>query len=192
MIKEKLQAILYNLRVNENIVQPTKSQVTSVIDFYNRKKHGDPNITLTDLEKFANDWKEIPENEDATFIVNFERSEPNSDQKWFRILYSTKRLLRTAAQSKVIHVDGTYKLTIQGFPCLVAGVSNYTKHFHLSGMAICTNETTADYIFILRSLKIGIELVLDVDYKVPIAVAITNAYNEVFGEEGTTRINCFA
>lgn len=194
---DRLQAILYSLRENENIIQPTKAQVTSVIDAYNRKKHGDPNITLTELEKFANDWKEIPENEDATFVVNFERSEQNSDQKWFRIFYTTKRLLRTAAQSKVIHVDGTYKLTIQGFPCLVVGVSDYAKHFHLSGMAICTHETAADYSFILRSLKIGIELVLDVDYKAPIVVAdaaaaITNAYNEVFGEEGTTRINCFA
>lgn len=135
---DKLQAILYSLRENENIIQPTKSQVTSVIYFHNRKKHGDPNITMTALEKFANDWKAMTENENAAFLVNFERSEPNSDQKWFRLFYSTKRLLRIATQSKVIHVDGTYKLTIQGFPVLVVGVSDFAKHFHLSGMSICS------------------------------------------------------
>lgn len=126
---DRLQAILYSLRENENIIHPTKSQATSVIDSYNRKKHGDPNITLTALEKFANDWKEIPENEDAAFLVNFERSEPNSDQKLIRLFYSMKQLLRTALQSKVVHVDGTYKLTIQGFPVRVVGVSDYAKHF---------------------------------------------------------------
>lgn len=194
---DKLQAILYTLRENENIIQPTKSQVTSVIDSYNRKKHGDPNVTLTDLENFANDWKAIPENEDATFVVNFGRSQPQSDQKLFRLFYSTKRLLRTTSQSKVIHVDGTYKLTIQGFPVLVVGVSDYTKHFHLSGMAICTNETAADYSFILRSIRIGIALLYEIEYKPKYLIAdadkaITNACNEVFGENDITRINCFA
>lgn len=194
---DKLQAILYTLRDNPDIVQPTKNQVANIIDSYRKKKHGDPNITLPDLEKFANEWKDVPENDDAGFVVNFERSEPGSNEKWFRLFYSTKRLLRTTLLSKVIHVDGTYKLTIQGFPILVVGTSDLSKHFHVSGMAICTNETAADYKFVLESLKIGISLISTEEYEAKIIVAdasraITIAFEEVFGVTDTTRVNCFA
>lgn len=57
--------------------------------------------------------------------------------------------------------------------------------------------TAADYSFIFRSLKSGVALVSEVAYEPPIVVAdastaITIAHNEVFGEVGTIRVNCFA
>lgn len=137
------------------------------------------------------------EDDDAGFVVNFERSEPGSNEKWFRLFYSTKRLLRTALLSKVIHADGTYKLTIQGFPVIVVGVSDLSKHFHLSGMAICTNEAAADYKFLFESLKIGIGLISTEEPKPKESVAdasraITIGFEENFGRDETTRVNCFA
>lgn len=194
---DKLQAILYTLRENPDIVQPTKNQVANIIDSYRKKKHGDPNITLTDLEKFAHDRKDVPEDDDVGFVINFERSKPGSNEKMFRIFYSTKRLLRTALLSKVIHADGTYKLTIQGFPVLVVGTSDLSKHFHLSGMAICTNETAGDYKFLFESLKIGIALVSSEVFVPKVLVAdaaraITIGFEENFGGNGITRVNCFA
>lgn len=193
---DTLSAILYTLAEMHEINQPTKNQVINIIDTYKKKKHGDPNITLTELEKFANDFKDVPENDDTTFIVNFERSEPQSDEKWFRIFYSTKRLLRIASQSKRVHADGTYKMTIQGFPVLAVGVSDMARHFHLGGMAICHGETADDYKFLFESLKIGIELIckayFDPEYIIADASkAITKGAVDTFGIL-FERINCFA
>lgn len=193
---DTLTAILYTLGEMHEINLPTKNQVINIIDTYKKKKHGNPSITLTELEKFANDFKDMPENDDETFIVNFERSEPESDEKWFRILYSTKRLLRIATQSNRVHADGTYKLTIQGFPVLVVGVSDLDKHFHLSGLAICYGETTDDYRFLFESLKIGIGLVcnenFDPDYVIgDAAAAITGGFVATFGTL-FQRVYCFA
>lgn len=193
----KKGAILFVLRQNQDIIQPTKNQVQNVLDTYKKKRYGNSNITLTELQRFAEEYKEVPEDDDEGFVVHFNRSDPKGNDKWFRIYYSTKRLLGTAALSNVIHADGTYKLIVQGYPVLVVGASDYAKHFHLSGLAICSSESTADYEFLFRSLKMGVELVTSNAFNPKIIIAdaapaITNGFNNVFGADGTVRINCYA
>lgn len=193
---DTLSAILYSLAEMDEIIQPTKNQVINIMDTFKKKKHGDPNITLTELEKFAHDFKNVPENDDTTFVVNFERSEAEADEKWFCIFYSTKRLLRITAQSKRVHADGTYKMTIQGFPVLVVGVSDLAKHFHLSGLAICYGETANDYKVLFQSLEIGIGLIchqkfgpeyLIGDFSQAITIGSEDTFGSLF-----TRVYCFA
>lgn len=193
----KKGAILFILRQNQDIIQPTKNQVQNVLDTYKKKRYGNSNITLTELQRFAEENKDVPEDDDEGFVVHFERSGPEENDKWFRIFYSTKRLLRTAALSTVIHADGTYKMIVQGYPVLVVGVSDYAKHFHLSGLAICSSESTADYEFLFRSLKMGVELVTTEAFNPKILVAdaapaITNGFKNVFGVDEMIRINCYA
>lgn len=193
---DTLSAILYSLAEMDEIIQPTKNQVINIMDTFKKKKHGDPNITLTELEKFAHDFKNVPENDDTTFVVNFERSEAEADEKWFRIFYSTKRLLRITAQSKRVHADGTYKMTIQGFPVLVVGVSDLAKHFHLSGLAICYGETANDYKVLFQSLEIGIGLICHQKFGPEYLIgdfsqAITIGFEDTFGSL-FTRVYCFA
>lgn len=189
--------ILYLLQQNPDIVLPTKNQVNNTISQYKKAQYGSSTITLTELENFAKHHEKIPENNDDGFVVNFERSDPRGEEKWFRIFYSTKRLLRTASSSKTMHADGTYKLIIQGFPVLVIGVSDYAKNFHVTGLAICSNETSADYKFIFESLRKGISMVSTEPYHPEVLVgdaaqAITIGFEEIFGDGEFSRVNCFA
>lgn len=89
----KRGAILFMLRQNQDIMQPTKNKVQNILDTYKKKRYGNSNITLTELQRFAEEHGEVPEDDDEGFGVNFERSEAQERDKWFRIYYTTKRLL---------------------------------------------------------------------------------------------------
>lgn len=66
-----------------------------------------------------------------------------------------------ACDAKVIHEDSTMKATIQGYPLLARGTSDATRHFHLFGLMLSTNETSADYEFMFESLRFGVETVFN-------------------------------
>lgn len=193
---ETLKPILFKLRRDCNIVQPTSKQVANIIDAY-RRSLGNPQISLSDIETFFRQHNSIPENEDEGFVVSFQRSQPDDTEKWSRIFYSTKRLLYTALSAHAIHIDATYKIVIQGYPILIIGVTDFDKHFHLSGLAICTNESSADFQFMFETLMYGVQLVTEQDIR-PTAVvadaakAITKGMKDAFDNEKIDRIDCFA
>lgn len=77
------------------------------------------------------------------------------------------------------------------------GISDADKHFHLSGLAITSGETTADYKFLFDSLQLGVKAVTNEDLKVDkliadMAKAITEGFVQSFGSTQFTRIHCFA
>lgn len=189
------KTILYKLRNTSEFNFITKNQVTHIINTYKKQKYGNPAVTLSDLEKFFRENNAVPEDEDDPFIVNFDRSGPEDEEKRFRLFYSTKRLLRHALQSNVLHVDGTYKIIVQGFPILVIGVSDYAKVFHLCGIAICSSEGSADFQFFIESLMHGVIQVTNEDLKPKAVVgdasqSITKAIIDAFDNE-TVRVFCF-
>lgn len=194
----KAGAIIFKLREMKNIAQPSKSQVDHIIQ-YSKQKTPTPYVSISDMEKFFNDHRAIPDDEDEAFVVNFNCSPPRTPdgQKFFRIFYSTKRLLSNALKSKVIHADGTHKIIVQGYPILVVGVSDRDNHFHLCGMGITSSESSADYKFLFEALQIGVINVANEDINpeslvADAAVPITNGFAEAFDDTTYTRIHCFA
>lgn len=113
----KLGGILLLLRDLPDIVQPTKEQVDHIIHYY-KPKATNPHVSIAQMEEFVKQHLDVPDDEDAGFVVNFECSPPRTpdNEKFFRIFYSTKRLLSHALMSKVLHADGTYKIIVQGYP----------------------------------------------------------------------------
>ena len=51
----------------------------------------------------------------------------DDDKNKFRFFVTTKRLLFDASVWNKIHIDATYKLIWQGFPCFIIGTSDMIK-----------------------------------------------------------------
>lgn len=195
-----MKNILFNMRGKTDIIQPTKQQVKSVLQNYRNRVFGNSAITLSDMQKFAEENMAVPVDEDDGFVVAFERSnstEVEASKRYFRIFYSTPRLLKNATNGQIIHADGTYKNVVQGFPLLVVGFSDLHKHFHLSGIAICSSESTDDYAFLFNALKHGIALVTEQRLRLialvsDAAPAIENGFQRAFDDDTIVHINCFA
>jgi hypothetical protein len=103
--------------------------------------------------------------------------------------------LRLAVLSNKKHADATYKLVYEGSPVLLNGNTDLDRHFHSFGISVCSNEKTADFVFIFKTLidtleKLGLEIHIEILVSVA-SEAIRNAFILVFGE-GLLIIMCWA
>lgn len=188
--------IIFKLREKKNITQPSKEQVNHIINYY-KEKLPKSDVSIAEMTEFFTKHSAVPDEDDDPFVVNFSCSSPRTpdEQKFFRIFYSTKRLLKHVLQSKTIHADGTYKILVQGFPVLVVGISDQDNHFHLGGIAITSSEASDDFKFLFDSLQHGVTSAAGVDLKpdnlvADAAVPITRGFELAFGQP-FKRVNCF-
>ena len=52
-----------------------------------------------------------------------------------------------------LHVDGTYKLTWQGFPVLIFGITDTQHRFHPVSLSLVSHERTSAYEHLFTALK---------------------------------------
>ena len=52
-----------------------------------------------------------------------------------------------------LHVDGTYKLTWQGFPVLISGITDAQHRFHPVSLSLVSHERTSAYLHLFTALK---------------------------------------
>lgn len=119
-----------------------KNQVNHVLRYY-KEKTPNPSVFISEMENFAKEHNKLPEDENTVFVVNFECSPPRMPENgtFFRIIFSTKRLLTYAFESDIVHADGTHFDTVPVCPVLVVGISDADKCFHMSGLAITSHHT---------------------------------------------------
>lgn len=157
---KKPQSITYKLRGDKSIplrMQPTKTQIKNVIANYKNAEYGKDPLTMRKLTEIVEAHMQIHEQQiDKPFIVGFERSPSHEKDKYFRMFISTKRLLENAADAKIIHADGTYKVTVGKLPLIVIGCSDAVGEFHLAGLMITSHETADAYTLAFHCLKMGI------------------------------------
>lgn len=119
------------------------------------KKEQNPIVNIGDLENWCKLNQTIPDDPHQPFVV---ASQCDADQQVARLLVSTKNLLEQTAKGDHLHADGTYKNIWEGFPVLVVGTTDAKRRFILGGIAVCTGETTDDYMFLFGALKKGLDL----------------------------------
>ena len=68
-----------------------------------------------------------------------------SNKNHFHLCMSSKRLLQNIENYGVHHLDCTYKITVQGYPLLIYGVSDLLGQIHLIAFMITSNETKEDF-----------------------------------------------
>ncbi|CAF1299183.1 unnamed protein product, partial [Rotaria magnacalcarata] len=183
-LKLKPKAIIEVLH-ERGITPPSIHQLNNFLRTIKSTKLGPTSISLGEIEQWCLESSQsIPESDDAPFVASYQiiydddDNEHEDDDDGF---YKLPRY------QKKIHADATYKLIWQGFPVLIVGTTDLDRHFHLFGMAICSNETTQDFRFIFRALQEGMKKLnleeIDPDSLIADgADAIRNAFQDVFGE----------
>jgi hypothetical protein len=182
----KPNAILRNLQA-KGLNETSKAQLSNFLA--SRRKENCPAIlSLGSLEHLCNNLLDEPDNLGEPFVVH---SSFNYDSKRFGILVSTKRLLNHVQLSHGIQCDATYKLSWEGFPILIAGVSDQDRVFHPVGISLTSGETTDDFMFLFTGIKKSQSAGFSPKVLLSDAAeAITNGFRNVFGDE-FTRAYCF-
>ena len=57
----------------------------------------------------------------------------------------------------LFHIDGTYKITIQGFPLVVFGVSDMHGRYHPIAFMLTSNEKPIEFSVFYEALKVESE-----------------------------------
>lgn len=152
---------------------------------------------MTELVQFVEANKQIPDDMDSAFVVDFDRS-PSTEKmnKWFRFFVTTKRLLQNSVDAECIHADGTYRVMMEQYPLIVIGTTDRAQSFHLIGLGISNHETVGDYEFMFEAVKNGMMRTLNrtIEPRCLIsdfAPAIRNGFKKVFPKAAAT-IMCYA
>lgn len=150
-----------------------------------KQKNG---INFGTLEKWLQDNSPLPEDEVKPFVLGYEMDDDDPSKIDFRYFVTSRKLLRLAVESEQIHVDATYKITWEGFPLLVIGITDLHRAFHPIGAAVCYSETSKDFEFIFTAVKQGLINIFDIEFKPKYvisdaAIAIHNAAKKVFGPD---------
>ena len=80
---------------------------------------------------------------------------------------TTRLLMHDIEYDGVHHIDGTYRITTNGFPLIVYGISDQAGQFHPICLMITSHEKTKDFIIFQRglvNLATELELEYDPDY----------------------------
>lgn len=172
--------------VDKGIPTPTTQQLYNFLKRY-RQTSQEPILNLGMLEHCINNLPLPFIALDEPFVQHKYFDYDNSK---FGIFFTTNRLMQFCEKTDFIQTDATYKLNWNNFPCLVVGTTDCDRHFHPFGLALCSNETSADFKFIFESLKVSNSNYSPKFLIADCASAITNGFEEVFGKN-FIRIHCW-
>lgn len=193
------KSIVFLLRDDESIPQneqPSYNQIKNIIKNHKRGLYGSSPINMKEIDGFAKEHLDVPEEDDKAFVVAYNRS-PSTQQgdKYFRIFVSTRRLLQMASLARNLHADSTHKVTVEKLPLIAIGSTDMNRTFHLIGLTISNHEKTDDFEFSFNAVKCGINQITGIDIQ-PAALisdaakAIHLGFEKVFGN--LTIIMCYA
>lgn len=116
-----------------------------------------------------------------------------TDTDPMRVLISSQDLLNKTSSSRIMHIDGTYKLTTCNYPIVVIGFSDLDGKFFLSAIGVIETESEASYTWVLEKFKTGMRN-LNLSFNPEVAVAdnssaISAAVAHSF--PGIKRVNCW-
>ena len=86
-----------------------------------------------------------------------------SDENHLNVMLTSKRLMQNLANNGIHHIDGTYRITVHGFPLIVYGVSDQVGRFHPVCFMITSHETEEDFKFFYTGL-VNLAESFDVEY----------------------------
>ncbi|KAF0295052.1 hypothetical protein FJT64_007364 [Amphibalanus amphitrite] len=180
-VKKPLQ--LNSALLNRGISGHSMKQLNNFLTRLKTKVQGPATISYLELEEWCSQHSIQPEEDDCAYVVHHDVS-PTSG---VHVIMSTKRLLANAAQSEVVHLDATYKLTWNGFPVIIAGVSDQARQFFPVVFGVMQAETSEEYGLLLNKMKTAVEEVSGKTFEPRIVVAdcadaITTAISQVFPE----------
>ena len=150
---------------------PTAGQFAHCIAYICRKQGTSGGFTNVDLTSCLNLHSKIPSGLDAAFVADhFVIIEESTTPKaTFGVVITTPRLVRvmgeeTFAKSGCLHIYATYKLLWQGYPVLVAAMSDYNHKTRPIAISVSTNEGGDAFTFLLKALQQTVEKIIGHKY----------------------------
>ena len=139
---------------SQGIKGQTVKQLTHFLGVLRGKLLGAPNLSYGELQDWCTKAEAVPDNDDQAYVVHHNI---NRDGQKVSVMLSTRSLLMAAAASDVVHVDATYKLNWQGYPILIAGVTDAASQFFPCIFAVMTSEKEEDYTSLLQVMTGKVE-----------------------------------
>lgn len=99
-------------------------------------------MSIFELKKYCNNNSIRPNDSHGSFIIG---SNIEEDGSHFILAWITTALQKLHHSSRLISIDGTYKLTTSGYPCLRAGFADANSRFHSTFIGICKTESSRAY-----------------------------------------------
>ena len=110
-------------------------------------------MSLSELLAWCQTCDTVPEDSDSPFVVHKMCFNEESSNSYFKLFFTTKRLLDlTALPRLALHADATYKLIWNGFPVLLVGSTDCWHTFYSFGLAVVPNEDEDSFAFLFRTL----------------------------------------
>lgn len=128
----------------------TMVQCDNFVQRLMKKELGPATANYKDLHVWCTENSAIPSDDHTAFVL---AHQTDAAKSVFRVVLTTKALLRTTAKSNRLHVDATYKLNSQNFPLLVIGTTDAQRKFYLTALAICSGEAEEDFQFAFDAIK---------------------------------------
>ena len=99
-------------------------------------------FTTHELREKIKDNLNIPENDNEPYIAFHEVLDENElEEPRFTVIWTSKKMMKRAS-NEMTQDDATYRLTWQGYPFFVSGVSTPTGTFFPTHCAIASHEDT--------------------------------------------------
>lgn len=174
--------------VMQGFLAPPQTKLQSFIKKVKAELNGGVQLHLGTLEQWLSETSVVPEDQTEPFILSYEINDEDETAPKFKFFVTTKILMQSAIGAKNVHSDATYKIVWEGYPILIVGTSDMHKKFHPFGVAVCTNETTADFEFVFKSLKTGLKDNFDVDFQPEYLISdaaksIHKGFRNIFGDD---------
>ena len=135
--------------------------------------------------------------ENKMFIFNVKKNDKNKiklgdgkDNNHLNIMMSSKALLSNLSREGMFHIDGTYKITKNGFPLMVFGITDMAHTFHPIAFCVTSHESEADFSeFFNGIIKVAEDLDISFNPKyfvMDACGASANAVNSCFEDVSIT------
>lgn len=102
---------------------------------------------MSRLKTWLNIHGQVPENPHQSFALDYNTAAADTDDFFFKFVFTTKYWLGNLKAATNIHTDSTYKLIWQGFSVLVIGTTDQEHHFHIIALGVCTFEQMTSNLY---------------------------------------------
>ena len=179
-VKKPLQ--LFNILRSRKIMVGSKKQIDNYLARLKAKVHGPPTVTYNDVSQWCELKRAEPDDEHQVYVLHHL---VDASLGRLCVVLSTKALQRLAQNSMVVQTDATYKLIWQGYPAILASVSDASRQTFPVAFAVSSGETAVDYELVLRTMKEGVERISGSSFAPRVVVgdsadAISTAVERVF------------
>ncbi|XP_062533711.1 uncharacterized protein LOC134202719 [Armigeres subalbatus] len=179
------------LQLQANNGNFAKGSLNYAVKSSREKLFGTGTMSFGELETWLSSRCAVPDDAREAFIIG---KDVDHDNRKFRIIISSKRMLSYLCRFTTIAADCTFKITMQGYPLLVICIIDQMRKAHPVAFACITNQEQIDYTFVFQTL---VSAAVNQGGDVRVAnflsdgeLALKNAARCVFGQ-AVVLLNCY-